>query len=203
MVHAAAKSLQSCPNLCDPTDGSPPDSPVPGILQARTLEWVAIVFSAYDPQGLIKSDMAEDALHAHMLYNTIKSENNCTQKTIRYCWMESGMTESDGDIYILCSWIGRISVVKVTAAKLLQLCPTMCDLMDCSLPGSSFRGIFQARVLELGAIAFSGQNDYNTLKILQIECNPYPYQIVNGNFHSIRTTTTTKYSLYGNTKIPE
>ena len=41
MVHAAAKSLQSCPNLCDPTDGSPPDSPVPGILQARTLEWVA------------------------------------------------------------------------------------------------------------------------------------------------------------------
>ena len=42
---AAAKSLQSCPTLCDPTDGSPPGSPVPGILQARTLEWVAISFS--------------------------------------------------------------------------------------------------------------------------------------------------------------
>ena len=42
---AAAKSLQSCPTLCDPIDGSPPDSPVPGILQARTLEWVAISFS--------------------------------------------------------------------------------------------------------------------------------------------------------------
>ena len=42
---AAAKSLQSCPTLCDPTDGSPPGSPVPGILQARTLEWVAIPFS--------------------------------------------------------------------------------------------------------------------------------------------------------------
>ena len=42
---AAAKSLQSCPTLCDPIDGSPPDSPVPGILQARTLEWVAIAFS--------------------------------------------------------------------------------------------------------------------------------------------------------------
>ena len=41
---AAAKSLQSCPTLCDPTDGSPPGSPVPGILQARTLEWVAISF---------------------------------------------------------------------------------------------------------------------------------------------------------------
>ena len=42
---AAAKSLQSCPTLCDPIDGSPSGSPVPGILQARTLEWVAISFS--------------------------------------------------------------------------------------------------------------------------------------------------------------
>ena len=42
---AAAKSLQSCPTLCDPRDSSPPGSPVPGILQARTLEWVAISFS--------------------------------------------------------------------------------------------------------------------------------------------------------------
>ena len=42
---AAAKSLQSCPTLCDPIDGSPPGSPIPGILQARTLEWVARPFS--------------------------------------------------------------------------------------------------------------------------------------------------------------
>ena len=42
---AAAKLLQSCPTLCNPTDGSPPGSPVPGVLQARTLEWVAISFS--------------------------------------------------------------------------------------------------------------------------------------------------------------
>ena len=42
---AAAKSLQSCPTLCDPIDGSPPGSPTPGILQTRTLEWVAISFS--------------------------------------------------------------------------------------------------------------------------------------------------------------
>ena len=47
-IHAAAaKSLQSCPTLCDPRDGSPPGSPVPGILQARTLEWAAISFSTY------------------------------------------------------------------------------------------------------------------------------------------------------------
>ena len=42
---AAAKSLQSCPTLCDPIDSNTPGSPVPGILQARTLEWVAISFS--------------------------------------------------------------------------------------------------------------------------------------------------------------
>ena len=42
---AAAKSLQSCPTLCGPIDGSPPGSPIPGILQARTVEWIAISFS--------------------------------------------------------------------------------------------------------------------------------------------------------------
>ena len=42
---SAAKSRQSCPTLCDPIDGSPPGSPIPGILHAKTLEWVAISFS--------------------------------------------------------------------------------------------------------------------------------------------------------------
>ena len=44
-MFAAAKSLQSCPTLCDPIDGSPLGSPIPGILQARTLEWVASEFT--------------------------------------------------------------------------------------------------------------------------------------------------------------
>ena len=48
---AAAKSLQLCLTLCDPIDGSPPGSPVPGILQARTLEWVAISFSGDLPDS--------------------------------------------------------------------------------------------------------------------------------------------------------
>ena len=53
---AAAKSLQSCPTLCDPIDGSPPGFSVPGILQARTLEWVAIFFSnAYMHAKLLQS----------------------------------------------------------------------------------------------------------------------------------------------------
>ena len=52
--NAAAKSFQSCPTLCDPIDSSPPGSPVPGILQARTLEWVAISFSN-TRKGKVKS----------------------------------------------------------------------------------------------------------------------------------------------------
>ena len=53
---AAAKSLQSCPTLCDPRDGSPPGSTIPGILQARTLEWVAISFSiAWKGEVKVKS----------------------------------------------------------------------------------------------------------------------------------------------------
>ena len=53
---AAAKSLQSCPTLCKPIDGSPPGSPIPGILQARILEWVAISFSnAWKWKNKVKS----------------------------------------------------------------------------------------------------------------------------------------------------
>ena len=53
---AAAKSLQSCPTLCDPIDGSLPGSPVPGILQARILECVAISFSTRESESEVVSD---------------------------------------------------------------------------------------------------------------------------------------------------
>ena len=91
---AAAKSLQECPTLCDPIDGSPPRSPVPGIL----------------PRG------KNTGVCCHFLFQCmkLKSENEVT-----------------------------------------QLCPTLSDPMDFSPPGSSIHGIFQARVLEWGAIAFS------------------------------------------------
>ena len=62
--HAAAKSLQSCPILCDPIDGSPPGSPIPGILQARTLEWVAIAFSS-EWKWKVKSLLATPWTAAH------------------------------------------------------------------------------------------------------------------------------------------
>ena len=68
---AAAKSLQSCPTLCDPIDGSPAGSTVPGILQARTLEWVAISFSnAWKWKGKWSRSVLSDSSRPHGLQPT-------------------------------------------------------------------------------------------------------------------------------------
>ena len=75
---AAAKSLQSCPTLCDPIDGSPPGSPVPGILQVRTLEWVAISFSnAWKWKVKVKSLSHVQLLATPLTYNKYL---RCTKK---------------------------------------------------------------------------------------------------------------------------
>ena len=108
LTYAATKSLQSCPTLCNPLDGSPPGSLVPGILQAKTLEWAAISFCM-----------------------KVKSEREVKVKSER---------------------------------EVAQSSPTVSNPMDCSLPGSSVHGIFQARILEWGAIAFSNINLYITAK---------------------------------------
>ena len=90
---AAAKSLQSCPTLCDPIDGIPPGSPVPAVLPGK-----------------------DTGMGCHFLLQCMKVKSEC---------------------------------------EVTQSCPTLHDPMDCSLPGSFIHGIFQARVLEWGAIAFS------------------------------------------------
>ena len=90
---ATAKSLQSCPTLCDPRDGSPPGSPRP-----------------CDSPG------KNTGVGCHFLLQCMKVKSE---------------------------------------SEVAQSCPTLSDPMDCSLPGSSVHGIFQARVLEWGAIAFS------------------------------------------------
>ena len=89
LAAAAAKSLQSCPTLCDPIDGSPPGSPVP---------------------------CKNTGVGCHFLLQCMKVRNE---------------------------------------SEVAQSCPTLCDPMDCSPPGSPVPGIFQARTLEWGAIAFS------------------------------------------------
>ena len=69
---ATAKSLQSCPTLCDPRDGSPPGFPVPGILQARTLEWVAISFSTL----FLTQELVRAGLHLDIFWVVDQHEQN-------------------------------------------------------------------------------------------------------------------------------
>ena len=80
-IAAAAASLQSCLTLCDPTDGSPPGSPVPGILQARTLEWVAISFSnAWKWKGKVKHSKNKNPHpNVKIEHKEILSEPNTTK----------------------------------------------------------------------------------------------------------------------------
>ena len=135
---AAAASLQSCPTLCDPTEGSPPGSPVPGILQARTLEWVAISFSNARKWIVKVKSLSRVRLLA-------------TPWTAAYQapWDSPGKNTGVG-----CHFLLQCTKMK-SESEVAQSCPTLSDPMDCSLPGSSIHGIFQARVLEWGAIAFS------------------------------------------------
>ena len=100
---AAAKSLQSCPTLCDPIDDSPSGSPVPG-----------------DSPG-----------------------------------------KNTG---VVCHFLLQCMKVK-SESEVAQSCLTLSDSMDCSLPGSSIHGIFQARVLEWGAIAFSRKAEEPEIKL--------------------------------------
>ena len=91
----AAKSLQSCLTLCDPIDGSPPGSPIPGILQARTLEWVAISFSnAWKWEMKVKSLSLSHSSRPHGLQPT----------SLLHLWDFPGMSTGVGCHFLLqCS----------------------------------------------------------------------------------------------------
>ena len=80
---AAAKSLQSCLTLCDPIDGSPPGSPVPGILQERTLEWVAISFSNLYIANALKRKKIKTA-NSHPFDSYTSTCNSKKRLTIYY-----------------------------------------------------------------------------------------------------------------------
>ena len=104
---AASKSLQSCPTLCDPIDGSPPGSLIPGILQARTLEWVAISFSSARKWKVKVKSLSRVRLLA-------------TPWTAAYqAPLPMGFSRQK-------YWSG-VSVA--------QLCPILCNPMDSSTPG--------------------------------------------------------------------
>ena len=136
----AAKSIQSCPTLYDPIDDSPLGSPILGILQATTLEWVAISFSnAWKWKVKLKS-----LSHVWLC---------ATPETAAYQalrpWDSPGKNTGVG-----CHFLLQCMKVK-SESEVARSCPTLSDPMDCSPPASSVHGIFQARVLEWGAIGFS------------------------------------------------
>ena len=110
--------------LCDPIDSSPPGSPIPGILQARTLEWVAISFS-----------------NAWKWKVKVKLLSRVWPSATPLEWVAISFSNA---------WKWKVKVKSLSHVWLFATPWT-----DCSLPGSSVHGIFLARVLESGAIAFS------------------------------------------------
>ena len=114
LLTAAAKLLQSCPTLCDPIDSSPPGSPVPGILQAKTLEWVAISFSnAWKWKVKVKS------LSCVRLLATPWTAAHQAPLSMGFARQEY--------------WLGGWNSVQFSLVA--QSCLIICDHMDCSMPG--------------------------------------------------------------------
>ena len=144
---AAAKSFQSCPTLCDPVDGSPPGSPVPGILQARTLEWAAISFSnAWKWKVKVKS-LSRVWLPATP-WTAAHQAPLSMGPSRREHWSGVPVMAHFSIIYnILLFIFTRIYKRACVSAKLLQYV-WLCDPMDHSPPGSSVHGILQARILK-------------------------------------------------------
>ena len=141
-----AKSLQSCPILCDPMDHSSPSSSVRGILQARILEWVAMPSSRGSTMSPKSPALWEDSLPSEP-----------PGKPLLLYPKSIGITPSP---HPLTAW-GALCLGPFEH-KVTSLCCccaqsylTLCDPMDCSPPGSSVRGILQARILEWIVFSFS------------------------------------------------
>ena len=160
--------------LRDPQDGSPPGSAVPGILQARTLEWVAISFS---------SAWKEKWKWSRSVCPTLSDPMDCSLPGSCIHGIFQVKVLEWVAIAFPCWYVFKLfpTFHYYNKSEVAQSCPTLCDPMDCSLRGSSVHGIFQARVLEWGAIAFSHnkhqwasknrQNQYKKLPIIFSPCH--------------------------------
>ena len=138
---AAAESLQSCLTLCDPIDGSPPGSPVPGILQARTLEWVAISFSNAKREkwkgsrSVVSNPQRPHGLQPTRLLHPWDFPGKSTGVGCHCLFPNSARTMYSK--YIRKS-IHSHSILWWSVSQfksVTQSCPTLCDTMDCSMPG--------------------------------------------------------------------
>ena len=128
--------LQSCLTLCDPVDHSLSGSSVHGISKARMLEWVATSFSRRSFQA---RDLPNSGIKP--VSPTLRKDPLPLSHHSSLISRKALLTKEKQTVH--------------SQSKVTQLCPTLCDPMDCSLPGSSVHGIFQARVLEWVAISCS------------------------------------------------
>ena len=159
---------QMGPTLWNPMDCNPPASSVRGILQARILEWVAIPFSRASSRP---KDWTQFSCIAGRFF-TIRA-TAAAAKSLQSCPTLCDPTDCcpPGSPSLGFSrqehWSGLpflLQCMKVKSeSEVSQLCLTLSDPVDCSPPGSSIHGIFQARVLEWGAIAFSNQSHYSQI----------------------------------------
>ena len=151
------KESESCSVMSNPMDYT-----VHGILQARILEWVAFPFSRGSSQPRDQTQVSCIAGWFFTSWATAAAAASSLQLCTTLCdpidgsppgscpWDSPGKNTGVG-----CHFLLQCMKVK-SESEVAQLCPTHSDPTDCSLPGSSTHGIFQARVLEWGAIAFSG-----------------------------------------------
>ena len=149
---AAAKSLQLCPTLCDPIDGSPPGFPVPGILHARTLVWAAISFSnAWKWKVKVKS-LSRVRLLATPWTAAYQAPPFMGFSRQEY-WSGVPLPSPRDANRISNKWV--ITWKKKITVKVAQSCPDSLRHLDYRPPGSSIHGILQAGILEWVATSFS------------------------------------------------
>ena len=166
---------QLCLTLCDPMDCSLAGSSVHGILQARILEWVVIPFSRRSSwprdwtcisciaRTLLTLWATREALQSSLLLSSFSRVRPCAthrQQPTRLPHPSDSPGKNPG---VGCHFLLQCMKVK-SESEVTQSCPTLCNPTNCHLPGSSVHGIFQARVLECGAIAFSECVQYQNSK---------------------------------------
>ena len=138
---AAAKSLQSCPTLCDPIDGSPPGSPIPGVLQARTLEWVdTSFFNVWKWKVKVKL-LSRIQLLATPWTAAYQAPPSIGFSRQVYTLPFKNRYLLNTQYTYLCKNVPIRNTYLNVHVQLFSHVRLFCDTMACSLPGSSVHGI--------------------------------------------------------------
>jgi len=148
---------KSCPTLCDPMDCSLPRSSLHGIFQAIVLEWIAISFSRLPCIGPPQRPTL--GWQQFSFFESRMKEAKCGKMIFKSKFLYAVMRENQMYFQGPRNLTHMHFLRKLLAAKSLQSCPTLCDPIDGSPPGSPVPGILQARTLEWVAISFSNESE--------------------------------------------